>query len=198
MSKSKTEKRLLKELERLSKEPVPGCSAQLRGKNVTEWEAIIEGPRDSPYENGIFKLDIDFPKETWKHLLSSLFVYLKSLCFIRNIFPFCIAALICLSWFFFIEKTNKVDKVLLSLIALLQEPNPDDPLCSDVASVYKKNRKKHDETAKDWTKKYIFLFVLSIFLFLLFCKSVIFAPLVCTLKLHHKTHFLTKEKKIHT
>ena len=64
MSKGKAEKRLQKELEKLGKEPMPGCTAKLKNpatQNYYEWEAFIEGPKDSPYENGIFRLTLTFP-----------------------------------------------------------------------------------------------------------------------------------------
>merc|ERR1712137_1046760 len=43
-------------------------------------------------------------------------------------------------------------KVLLSLSSLLTDPNPDDPLVSSIASTYKNDRAKYNETAKEWTK----------------------------------------------
>jgi ubiquitin-conjugating enzyme E2 D/E len=45
-------------------------------------------------------------------------------------------------------------KVLLSICSLLTDPNPDDPLVPDIAKLYKTNRKKHDQFAREWTTKY--------------------------------------------
>ena len=47
-----------------------------------------------------------------------------------------------------------ISKVLLSISSLLTDPNPDDPLVPEIANIYKQDRKKYDETAKEWTKKY--------------------------------------------
>lgn len=43
-------------------------------------------------------------------------------------------------------------KVVLSLSSLLTDPNPADPLVPSIAQEYKKNRKKHDQTAREWVK----------------------------------------------
>jgi ubiquitin-conjugating enzyme E2 D/E len=45
-------------------------------------------------------------------------------------------------------------KVLLSLEALLRDPNPNDPLSPEIAQVYKTDREKFNQTAREWTKKY--------------------------------------------
>ena len=44
--------------------------------------------------------------------------------------------------------------VLLSICSLLCDPNPDDPLVPDIARIYKTDREKYNELAKEWTKKY--------------------------------------------
>lgn len=47
-----------------------------------------------------------------------------------------------------------VFSVLLSICSLLTDPNPDDPLVPDIARIYKTDKTKYSETAKDWTRKY--------------------------------------------
>ncbi|GFN81933.1 ubiquitin-conjugating enzyme e2 4 [Plakobranchus ocellatus] len=47
-----------------------------------------------------------------------------------------------------------VSKVLISITSLLTDPNPDDPLVPEIARVYKTDRNKYEELAKDWTRKY--------------------------------------------
>ncbi|XP_024014010.1 ubiquitin-conjugating enzyme E2 29 [Eutrema salsugineum] len=48
----------LKEVERKNS---PCFSTGLVGEDLYHWETIITGPKGSPYENGVFKLDIHFP-----------------------------------------------------------------------------------------------------------------------------------------
>ncbi|CAI8033041.1 Ubiquitin-conjugating enzyme E2-17 kDa [Geodia barretti] len=47
-----------------------------------------------------------------------------------------------------------ISKVLLSICSLLCDPNPDDPLVPDIARIYKTDRQKYNELAKEWTRKY--------------------------------------------
>ena len=44
--------------------------------------------------------------------------------------------------------------VLISITSLLTDPNPDDPLVPEIARIYKHDRKRYDELAKEWTRKY--------------------------------------------
>ena len=45
-------------------------------------------------------------------------------------------------------------KVLLSICSLLTDPNPDDPLVPEIARIYKTDRSKFNDTAREWTRKY--------------------------------------------
>jgi ubiquitin-conjugating enzyme E2 D/E len=36
----------------------------------------------------------------------------------------------------------------------MTEPNPDDPLMPDVAKIFKTDKKKYLQNARDWTRKY--------------------------------------------
>jgi ubiquitin-conjugating enzyme E2 D/E len=44
--------------------------------------------------------------------------------------------------------------VLLSICSLLTDPNPDDPLVPEIAQIFKTDRARYDELAKEWTRKY--------------------------------------------
>ena len=45
-------------------------------------------------------------------------------------------------------------QVLLSICSLLTDPNPDDPLVPEIAHIYKTDRSRYEETAREWTRKY--------------------------------------------
>lgn len=44
--------------------------------------------------------------------------------------------------------------VLLSICSMLTDPNPDDPLVPEIAHMYKTDRAKYEQTAREWTRKY--------------------------------------------
>lgn len=142
-------KRIIKETERLVSDPVPGITAEPHDDNLRYFEVTIEGPTQSPYENGVFHLELylpeDYPMEAPK------------VRFLTKIYHPNIDRLgrICLD----VLKTNwspalQIRTVLLSIQALLASPNPNDPLANDVAEDWIKDEKRAKETAKEWTEKY--------------------------------------------
>ena len=50
--------------------------------------------------------------------------------------------------------TLPVLQVLLSICSLLTDPNPDDPLVPEIAHIYKTDRSRYEDTAREWTRKY--------------------------------------------
>ncbi len=56
-------KRLQREFELIQKEPPENVSAGLIGDNLFEWKATIFGPKDTPYEGGIFEINISIPQD---------------------------------------------------------------------------------------------------------------------------------------
>ena len=47
-----------------------------------------------------------------------------------------------------------ISKVLLSISSLLSDPNPDDPLVPEIATLYKKDRKSYEAKAREWTRQH--------------------------------------------
>ena len=44
-----------------------------------------------------------------------------------------------------------ISKVLLSLCSLLTDPNPDDPLDTEIGQLYKSNLEEYNNMARTWT-----------------------------------------------
>ncbi len=146
-------KRITKELAELAKDPPANCSAGPIDDDMYHWQATIVGPSDSPYQGGLFFLNIHFPIDyPFKP---------PKVTFITKIYHPNINSNggICLDilkdqW----SPALTISKVLLSISSLLTDPNPDDPLVPDIANLFKSNRKQYNENAKEWTRKFAMQF----------------------------------------
>jgi ubiquitin-protein ligase len=62
--KSTSLKRLMNEYKELSVNPPDGITAgPVSEANYFEWEALIQGPDETPYEGGIFSAELKFPSD---------------------------------------------------------------------------------------------------------------------------------------
>ena len=125
-------KRLNKELAELNNNSIPNISAGPLNNNMFEWEAIILGPVDTPYEGGIFKLSISIPTN---YPFKPPIVLFTTRIYHPNINS---SGSICLDilknqW----SPALTISKILLSICSLLSDPNPNDPLVPDIANIFK-------------------------------------------------------------
>ena len=143
-------KRIQKELSDLQRDPPANCSAGPSEDNdMYTWTATIMGPDESPYQGGIFFLNIQFPTDyPFKP---------PKVAFTTRIYHPNINAngSICLDilkdqW----SPALTISKVLLSISSLLTDANPDDPLVPEIAHLYKTDRARYENTAREWTRRY--------------------------------------------
>uniref|UniRef100_T1K265 UBC core domain-containing protein n=1 Tax=Tetranychus urticae TaxID=32264 RepID=T1K265_TETUR len=109
--------------------------------------ASIAGPPDTPYSDGMFQVDI---KLTKKYPFAPPAVRFITHVWHPNISS--ITGCICLdilddNW----AAALTIRGVLLSLQSLLQDPEPNNPLDSSVATQYKNNPNLFRKTARYWT-----------------------------------------------
>jgi len=143
-------KRIRNELQDINRDPPAQCSAGPVDENdLFHWTASIMGPPDSPYDGGVFFLNLHFPTD---YPFKPPKINFTTKIYHPNINS---NGSICLD----ILRTQwspalTVSKVLLSICSLLTDPNPDDPLVPDIAKIFKTNKKAYDQAARQWTVKY--------------------------------------------
>ena len=143
-------RRLQKEFRDLTKEPHESISAApIAESDMFKWRGTVRGPEGTPYEGGLFHLDIYFPTDyPFKP---------PKVTFITKIYHPNVNTDggICLDilkdeW----TPALSLPQVLLSISALMAEPNPDHPLVPDVAQLYKQDKKGFESKAREWTAQY--------------------------------------------
>ncbi|KAF4421287.1 ubiquitin-conjugating enzyme E2 [Fusarium acutatum] len=161
-------KRIIKETERLMAEPVPGISAVPHEDNLRYFDVQIHGPAQSPYEGGVFSLELFLPDD---YPMTPPKIRFLTKIFHPNVDKLgriCLDVLksglhIKLHMSGTAKLTNATDNwspalqirtILLSIQALLGAPNPDDPLAADVAKSWKEDEQAAIATAKEWTAQY--------------------------------------------
>ena len=140
-------KRLMAELK--SFEDSDKYTVEYDEANFLEWDIILEGPQDTPYSGGEFKMRFNFPENYPFKPFECKFltrVYHPNVSSNGNV---------CL-----LELKNKwsnattVMKILQSIESILMNPNPDDPLDEDIAQQYTNDNEIFKKTAQEWTNNY--------------------------------------------
>jgi len=142
--------RIKKEYREVKQAADAGVGADLVRDDFSHWKGTITGPKGSPYENGVFVVDIEIPKnypfvppkmrfdtKVWHPNISSA------------------NGAICLDilkneW----SPALTLRTALLSLQALLSCPNADDPQDAQVAGQYKSDKKAFERTARYWAETF--------------------------------------------
>ncbi|XP_053249689.1 ubiquitin-conjugating enzyme E2 T [Podarcis raffonei] len=145
--------RLKRELHLLTTQPPPGITCWQNGSRIDDLEAQLLGSADTPYEKGIFNLEIVVPE---RYPFEPPKIRFLTPIYHPNIDS---AGRICLdvlrlppkgAW----RPSLNIATLLTSIQILMNEPNPDDPLMADISSEYKYNKQTFLKNARQWTEKY--------------------------------------------
>ncbi|CAH2003478.1 unnamed protein product [Acanthoscelides obtectus] len=137
----------------MQKNPPPGICIFAKDDKLSLLESKIKGPEGSPYEAGIFTLEIQIPE---RYPFAPPSIKFTNKVYHPNVDE---NGRICLDllkmppsggW----KPTIGIEGLLIAVRMLLESPNPDDPLMSDIACEYKQNIKEFIRKAKEWTEKH--------------------------------------------
>jgi len=136
-------RRLMRDFKRLQEDPPAGVSGAPGENNILLWNAVIFGPHDTPFEDGTFKLTMEFSEEYPNKPPTVKFL---SKMFHPNIYA---DGGICLDilqnrW----SPTYDVSAILTSIQSLLSDPNPNSPANSMAAQLFKENRREYEKRVK--------------------------------------------------
>jgi ubiquitin-conjugating enzyme E2 T len=131
--------RIKKELEMLATDPGPGISAwPVDDSNMMRLEAQIQGPQESPYQEGLYTLSLDIPD---RYPFEPPRVRFLTPIYHPNIDS---EGRICLdtlkmqphgSW----SPSVNINTLLLTIRVLMSNPNADDGLVPDITEEYKRD-----------------------------------------------------------
>ncbi|GFH15911.1 putative ubiquitin-conjugating enzyme e2 [Haematococcus lacustris] len=143
------------QLDELLQGPPPGVTAGPDDDDLFQWTGIIQGPPGTPYEGGVFFLDIQFPDN---YPFEPPRVKFTTPLYHPNVND---KGGICLSilfqgctWDQGWSPAMSISSVLLSLTILLQEPNTDHSLRPDLAAQYLADREAYNTAAREHTKQH--------------------------------------------
>ncbi|KAM7344626.1 ubiquitin conjugating enzyme 10 [Cochliomyia hominivorax] len=116
--------------------------------NLLRWTGLIV-PDNPPYNKGAFRIEINFPAE---YPFKPPKINFKTKIYHPNIDEkgqVCLPIISTENW----KPATRTDQVINSLIALINDPEPEHPLRADLAEEFLKDRKKFMKNAEDFTRK---------------------------------------------
>eukprot|EP01108_Squamamoeba_japonica_P008488 TRINITY_DN756_c0_g1_i1.p2 TRINITY_DN756_c0_g1~~TRINITY_DN756_c0_g1_i1.p2 ORF type:complete len:189 (-),score=75.04 TRINITY_DN756_c0_g1_i1:28-549(-) len=137
-------RRLLRDFKRLQNDPPAGISGAPQENNILQWNAVIFGPDDTPWEDGTFKLTLEFSEE---YPNKAPKVKFASKMFHPNVYA---DGSICLDilqnqW----SPIYDIAAILTSIQSLLCDPNPNSPANSEAARLYEENKREYERRVKE-------------------------------------------------
>ncbi|CAD7926192.1 unnamed protein product [Amoebophrya sp. A120] len=163
MTSSIAKQLLSKQLIELTKDEANGFSVGLEDdSNLFKWRVCFEGPQDSLYEGGLFTALLTFPTDFPNSPPDMVF---ETELFHPNIYPdgkVCISILHPPGTDAFNEQETAderwrpilgVESILMSVLSMLLDPNPDSPANADAAVMYRDNRDQWKKKVRALTRK---------------------------------------------
>ncbi|EAA32114.1 putative ubiquitin-conjugating enzyme ubcP3 [Neurospora crassa] len=157
MSLNVAQRRLLQEYRALTNNPPEGITAgPISEDDLLHWECLIQGPEGTPFEGGVFPAELKFPND-YPHMPPTM-KFLGDI-FHPNVYP---SGLVCISilhppgddpnhyetaserW----SPIQSVEKILLSVMSMLAEPNDESPANVEAAKMWREKRSEYEARVK--------------------------------------------------
>ncbi|BFZ57137.1 Ubiquitin-conjugating enzyme E2 2 [Savitreella phatthalungensis] len=137
-------RRLMRDFKRMQQDPPAGVSASPVADNVMFWNAVIIGPADTPFEDGTFKLILQFEENYPNKPPTVKFI---SKMFHPNVYS---SGDLCLDilqnrW----SPTYDVAAILTSIQSLLNDPNVNSPANAEAANLHRDDKKAYIRKVKE-------------------------------------------------
>ncbi|CAL6003282.1 Ubiquitin-conjugating_enzyme E2 [Hexamita inflata] len=141
-------RRIQKDLKDFKENPLTYCTGGPVGDNLCKWQIIIDGPQHSPYEGGKFKIAVDLSE----YPLKAPIVVFETKIFHPNVDN---EGVVCLEilkkeW----SPILTIQKVIIQIYSLLNDPNPDSPLNAEAARLLKDSQVEFVETVRKNVRLY--------------------------------------------
>ena len=138
-----THKRLLRDFKRIRDDPPEGITATPHEADIMKWTAVIFGPPSTPWDGGIFKLDLQFTDD---YPMLPPKVTFRSNIFHPNVY---VNGAICMD----IMKSQwspafDVAALLLCIQSLLGDPNPNSAANPQAAEMFSANRALYEDKVR--------------------------------------------------
>jgi ubiquitin-protein ligase len=136
-----------------------GCNFGLENENFYKWRVTMVGPKNTPYEGGLFTISVTFPQDYPNHGPEFKFqnkIYHLNVDCENDFGHICINSIN--EW----KGTGKVTgrpiytvkQALFDIFCLFFKQGIDSPYSDEMALKYKNNPEEFNKEAKEWTKLY--------------------------------------------
>ncbi|OAA41690.1 ubiquitin-conjugating enzyme [Metarhizium rileyi] len=162
MAQSTAHRRLLQEYRALTNSPPEGITAgPVSEDDLLHWECLIQGPEGTPFEGGVFPAELRFPKDY--PLAPPTMKFLADM-WHPNVYP---SGLVCISilhppgddpnhyehaserW----SPIQSVEKILISVMSMLAEPNDESPANVEAAKMWRERRAEYENKVRDGVRR---------------------------------------------